>query len=145
MDTVFISAFSALAGSIVGGLTSGVTTWMSLRSQARVGHRLHHIAQRETLYRDFIIAASETYGRALLSNEPEINELVVLYGMTSRMRVVSSANVISCAEKTVEAIIDAYFSPNMTVLQIHDLIKSGEPIDPLRAFSEMAREELRAF
>lgn len=145
MDTVFISAFSALAGSIVGGLTSGVTTWMSLRSQARIGHRLHHIAQREALYRDFIVAASETYGRALLNNEPELHELVVLYGMTSRMRVVSSPNVIASAEKTVESIIDAYSSPNMTVLEIRDLVKSGQPIDPLRAFSEMAREELREF
>lgn len=118
---------------------------MSLRSQARVGHRLHHIAQREALYRDFIVAASAAFGRALFSNEPEINELVVLYGMTSRMRVVSSPNVVACAEKAVESIIDAYFLPNMTMPEIRASVKSGRPIDPLREFSELAREELMEF
>ena len=29
MDTAYISAISALAGSVIGGLTSGFTTWLS--------------------------------------------------------------------------------------------------------------------
>jgi len=143
MDTAFISAFSALAGSVVGGLTSGITTWMGHRSQARAGHRLHNVSQREALYRDFVVAASEAYGSAIVNNEPQLSETVVLYGMISRMRILSSPAVIACAERTVDLIMDAYFMPNKTFAEIRDMIKSGENIDPLKEFSETAREELR--
>jgi hypothetical protein len=37
MDTAYVSAISALAGSVIGGLTSGFTTWLNQRSQARAG------------------------------------------------------------------------------------------------------------
>jgi len=62
MDVASISALSALAGSVVGGLTSGFTTWLSQRAQARAGQLAHDKSQREDLYKDFIIAASKAYG-----------------------------------------------------------------------------------
>jgi hypothetical protein len=145
MDTAIISAASALAGSVFGGLASGLTTWISLRAQARAGHRLHRIAQREELYRDFIAAASATYGSAILTSEPGIQDVVVLYGMVSRMRVLSSAPVVASAEATMRAIIDAFFAPNKTMAEIHALMKSGAAIDPLRHFSDSARDELNSF
>ena len=45
----------------------------------------------------------------------------------------------------MEATISAYFAPNKTIRELHDLMKSGTGIDPLRGFSEAAREELQAF
>jgi len=38
-----------------------------------------------------------------------------------------------------------YFSPNKTMRELHDLMKSRAGIDPLKDFSEAACEELRAF
>ena len=35
MDTVYISAAAALAGSIIGGLTALATSWLGQRAQAR--------------------------------------------------------------------------------------------------------------
>jgi len=32
MDVAYITALSALAGSVVGGLTAGLTTWLSHRA-----------------------------------------------------------------------------------------------------------------
>jgi hypothetical protein len=124
MDTAVLSALSALAGSVFGGLTSGLTTWMSLRSQARAGHRLHRVAQREELYRDFVAAASTTYGRALLNSEPAIDDFIALYSMVSRMRILSSPPVIASADVTMKIIIDAFFAPNKTIAELHALIKS---------------------
>jgi hypothetical protein len=40
--------------------------------------------------------------------------------------------------------IDTYFAPNKTMRELRDLIKSGTGIDPLKDFSDAAREELRA-
>jgi len=44
------------------------------------------------------------------------------------------------------AIVDTYFSPNHSVRELSDLIKAGATsIDPLREFSEAAREELGGY
>jgi hypothetical protein len=142
MDIAIISAVSALAGSVFGGVTSGVTTWISQRSQTRFGHRLNQRTERSELYREFITTASAVAGKALLNSEPEIQDFVLLYSMLSRMRVLSSAEVIASAEAAVETIIDTFFAPNKTVAELHALIKGGEAIDPLRHFSETTRDEL---
>jgi hypothetical protein len=113
--------------------------------QARAGQRAHDKSLREDLYRDFIVAASQAYGNAVVSNEPQIQELVALYAMISRMRILSSPPIVACADKVMRATIDTYFAPNKTIGELHELVKSGSAIDPLKDFSEMAREELRTF
>jgi hypothetical protein len=47
------------------------------------------MARRDDLYKEFILAASKAYGEAIVSNEPNVQELVALYAMISRMRVQS--------------------------------------------------------
>jgi hypothetical protein len=145
MDVAYISALSALAGSAVGGFTSTVTTWLTQRAQARAGQLAHEFTRREDLYRDFIIAASKTYGDALVSSEPQLPELVALYAMISRMRVLSRPRTVVCADKIMLAIIDTYFSPNRSVRELRDMMKAGTGIDPLKDFSEDAREEVGVF
>jgi hypothetical protein len=144
-DAAYLSALSALAGSMVGGLTSGLTTWLSLRTQARAGRLAHELSRRDDLYKDFILAASKAYGDAMLSNEPQMQDIVALYAMISRMRVLSRAQTVACAQKVVKATVDTYFAPNKTIQELHELIESGAGIDPLKDFSEAAREELRVF
>jgi len=72
MDVAYISALSALAGSMVGGFTSTVTTWLTQRAQVRAGLLAREVSRREELYRDFIMAASKTYGDALVSSDPQL-------------------------------------------------------------------------
>ena len=144
-DAAYLPALSALAGSMVGGLTSGLTTWLSLRNQAQAGQLAHDLSRRDDLFKDFIVAASKAYGDAMLSNEPQMQDLVALYAMISRMRVLSSARTVACAQKVVEATVDTYFAPNKTIRELRELIRSGGGIDPLKDFSEAAREELQAF
>ena len=145
MDVAYVSALSALAGSVVGGFTSTVTTWLTQRAQLQAGQLAHEITRREDLYRDFITAASKTYGDALVSSEPQLPELVALYAMISRMRVVSSPRTVACADTIMLTIIDTFFSPNRSVRELRDLIKAGAGIDPLKNFSEAAREEVGVF
>ena len=72
MSVAYLSALSALAGSGVGGLTSGITTWLGLRAQAKAGQLAREMSRRHDLYKDFIVTASKAYGGALLSEEPQI-------------------------------------------------------------------------
>ena len=142
IDAAYLSALSALAGSMVGGLTLGVTSWLSERTRARAGKLAHDLSRREDLFKDFIVAASKAYGEALMSNEPQIQELIALYGMISGMRVGCSPRTIACAEKVMRAITDACVAPNKTIPQLHEMLKSDRGIDPLKDFAEAARDEL---
>jgi hypothetical protein len=144
MDAAYISGISALAGSVIGGLTTGFTTWLTQRSQARAGMIAHDLARREDLIKDFIAVASKTYGDALVSNEPKLPQLVDLYAMVSRMRAVGMPRTVERADLVMQAIIDTYFQPNQTIRSLREVVKSGSGVDPLRDFAEAAREELRA-
>ena len=143
MDIAYISALSALAGSVIGGFTSGVTNWLNQHSQARAERLAHDFSRREHLYTDFIVAASRAYGEAMVSSEPQIQELIALYGMISRMRVISSPQTIACAQNIMVVTIATYSSPNKSVPELHELLESGTAIDPLKEFAEATREELR--
>ena len=145
MDTAYISAVSALAGSIIGGLTTGFTTLLNQRSQARAGMVAHELSRREDLIKDFIVAASKIYGDAIVNNEPRMPEIVDLYSMVSRMRVMSMPRSVLCADSVLRSILDTYFAPNRTLADIRELVKSGGGVDLLRDFAEAAREELHAF
>ena len=145
MDVAYISALAALGGSIVGGLTSGFTSWMNLRSQARAARLAHELVRREDLFRDFVVAASGAYGDATQSTQPNIQELVRLYGMISTMRVGCTPRTIASAEDVMQAIIDTYFSPNKSISDLQALMRSEHGVDPLKEFAEAAREELGAF
>jgi hypothetical protein len=145
MNVMHVSALAAFVGSIFGGLTSGASTWMNLRAQARATWRAHHISRQEDLFRDFICAASKTYAEATQCNEPKVQDLIALYGMIGRIRVGSSAKTVACAEKVLAATIKTYSLPNKNVEDMHTLIMSGEGMDPLKEFVEAAREELGEF
>ena len=71
MDVAYVSALSALGGSIVGGVISGATTWLSQRAQVRAGRLEHELSRREQLYKDFIISASKAYGEAMDSGDTQ--------------------------------------------------------------------------
>ena len=145
LDVAYITVLSALAGSLVGGLTTGFTTWISLRSQARAGRLAEDLARRQDLFRDFIVAASKTYGEALVSSEPQVQEIVALWAMISQMRILCSPKTAESADKVMLLTLDTYFAPNRTTSELRDLMKSGRQIDPLVEFIEVAREELQAF
>jgi hypothetical protein len=143
MDIAYISALSALAGSVIGGFTSGVTNWLNQHYQARAERLAHDFERREELYRDFIVAASKAYGEALVRSEPQIQQLITLYAMISGMRVLSSPQTIACAHNVMVVTITTYSSPNKSVPELRELLESGTDIDPLKEFAETTREELR--
>ena len=128
---------------MIGGFTPGFAAWVNQRAQAKADLLVRDISRREDLYRDFIIAASKAYGKAVTSTDPQIPDLIALYGMISRMRVLSSLQTIACADKVMQITMETYAEPNKTISELGELIKRGGVVDPLKEFSEAAREELR--
>ena len=144
MDAAYLSALSALAGSVVGGLTMALSAWISQSVSARAGLISSHLARRQELFRDFIVSGSRVYGEALTSSEPKIPELVELYALLSRMRVLCRPETVAAGEKLMSTIVDTYLAPNRTFKELRDLMTAGDGIDPLKEFSVAAREEIEA-
>jgi hypothetical protein len=140
VDTAYISALAALAGSVIGGLTSLGASWLSQNAQARAQQSLEDKTRRQELYQAFTEEAMKLYGEALVSDDAEVSKFVKLYAMLNRMRVLSSPQVIETAEKVIHLIAETYFGPNLT---LRDLRGRGGEVDILRRFSEACREDLK--
>ena len=148
MDPVYFSAFAALAGSAIGGLTSLAASWLAQRVQFRAQRLAHDIERREDLYKDFIEEASKSYTDASEHDLTDVSKLVRLYALVARMRVLSSREVIEQADKVMRGIVETYLAPNKT---IRDVVADGlkdnrgldEELDPLRDFSNACRDEFR--
>ena len=143
MNTVYLPAVAALAGSAIGGLTSFASAWLTQHHQDRVNRLSGEKARRQKLYKQFIDEASKLYADALVHDQAEVSALVSVYALVSRMRVVSSSAVIEKAEAVVLLILDTYSIPNKTFSDLRDLM-SSHAVNPLRAFSEECRAELQA-
>ena len=63
LNPAYISAFAALAGAAIGGLTSFGTAWLTQRAQLRNAHREAERAKLEALYNDFITEAARLFAR----------------------------------------------------------------------------------
>jgi len=144
MNIAYLSALAVLAGSIIGGVTSLAASWISQNSQIRAHHYVQEQVHRQELYTAFIEEASRLYGDAVVNSKPEVANLVGLYAMVSRMRVISSPAVVQNAEKVARAILDAYFGPNIALHELHERMKL-EGLDPLRDFAEACREDLTSY
>src|SRR5690349_5946631 len=99
MDTAYLTACAALAGSAVGGLTSLAASWISQQGQVRAQQRAWDKNKRQDLYREFIDEASKLHGDSLVHDEADISFVVGVYALISRMRVTSSPMVIRAAER----------------------------------------------
>ncbi len=146
MEPGYFSAFAALAGSAIGGLTTLAASWLTQREQQRIQRLAHDIDRREELYKHFIEEASKVFIDAIErepADAPDASRLVGLYALISRMRVLSSPRIVELADSVVRSIIDTYLGPKMTFREISETLKTSSFVDPLRDFSEACREELR--
>lgn len=142
MNAAYVSAFAALAGSLIGGLTTFAAAWVTQRRQANVQWLLQEKTRRQELYQQFVEEASKLYMDALIHDETLLPPVVSLFALINKMRIVSNSGIAELADKVAHMIIDTYVLPNKTLPELRTMVNSGA-LDPLREFSEACREELR--
>ena len=141
MDTAWISAFSAVMGSLVGAFTSFVSTYANQRAQYRRDFLSRQFAQRETLYSEFINEAARLQVDSLEHQMEKPVNLVAIYALVNRIRLNASDEVVLAATDAIEAIIESYRRPAMTAEQISRGAYLEVP-DPVKDFGEACRKEL---
>ena len=143
MDGSAITAFAALLGAAVGGLTSVTATWLTQRTQARSQWLAQELLRRQDLYKGFIEDASKCYVHALQHDEPDIPSLVTLYAELGRMRILSSPKVLAAAQHIEQRILDTYLAPDKTFLELREMVQSGS-VNLLDGFGAACREEFES-
>jgi metal-responsive CopG/Arc/MetJ family transcriptional regulator len=138
-----ITALAAIAGSIVGGLASFLTTYFTQRHQAHRDLLSREAAHREELYSQFIKEAANVYVDSLDKTLESPASLVGVYSLVSRIRLVSNDTVLAAAEKVVDVIVESYHRPPTTFDTMVTMVREGK-FDPLREFTEACREERKA-
>jgi hypothetical protein len=144
MDAAYISAFAALAGSAIGGLTSFATSWTTQHAQARAQRLAAERDARAALFGRFLDEAAKLYSDALQSRRDDITGLIGIYALTNRIRLLSSPQVVEAADSVCRIIVDGYLAPNITMQEMR-ANWIDRHVDPLRDFSEACRQELQTF
>jgi len=143
MDSTVVTALAAALGSLVGATASIGTTWISQRRQSIRATAEWKLRERESLYKEFIMEASRLFGDAMMKSLERPDQLVGLYGILSRIRLISGDEVLSKAVGCCHRIVGLYRRPNMTAEQIRAAFEANE-FDPLKEFSAACRAELLA-
>ena len=149
MDGGITNGLAAILGALAGGLASVASTWMSERTRHRQDLLQREITKRETTYAEFIDHASKLYVMSAThkldddaSNvESELESVVSLYGIASRIRLFASDRVIKEAEAVLDRILIQFGAENISLEELRE--KKLEEPDPPKAFSVSCRHELQ--
>ncbi len=141
MDSSIVTAGAALAGSLVGALASLGSTFFTQRTLGRRDHLARQFLRRESLYSDFIIEAARLYSEALSNNLMKAEGMAKIWGLVSRIRLSASEPLVSAAEQVMTAIAEQFVADNLSLAEIRELARLG---DPLKGFGDAARVELEA-
>ncbi len=142
MDPAILSASAAVLGSLAGGSASLATAWLNQKTQAKRVSVQVETRKREQLYADFLTECSKLALDALDHTLDRPETLQQAYTLVNRIRLTSSDAVLHAGEAAIQEILARYRAPNIPIEKLRDM-SLAEIHDPLRAFSEACRDELK--
>jgi len=137
---------AAALGSLLGATASIATTWITRRAETNRAHSEWKLRVRESLYNEFLTEASRLAVDAVAHCLERPDQLMTLYGILSRIRLISGEEVVRQGEACCRRIMELYGRPNLTTDQIRAAVEAHDvdEIDPLKEFSTVCRNELLA-
>ncbi|ADV82533.1 hypothetical protein [Terriglobus saanensis] len=142
MNPAALNVIAALSGTALGSFAPILSNYVLQKSITQRDLLNRQLGLRESLYSDFIQNASRLYADAMIHELSELNELVALYALVSRIRLLATPPVVRAAEEFVKMIVRHYGEPNITVDQIRSSALAAKA-DPLAVFSAACCKELR--
>ena len=94
MTSTVVTAMAAALGSLLGAAASIATTWITQRTQTIRAHSEWKLRERESLYKEFLAEASRLTVDALGHCLERPDQIVALYGLLSRIRLISGEEVV---------------------------------------------------
>jgi hypothetical protein len=146
MESTLVTAMAGVFGSLVGASASIATTWLTKRTEIVRTTAERNLRERENLYNQFLTEASRVAVHALTHSFEGPDQIVALYGILSRIRLVASTAVVREGEMCCVRILATYGKPGVTADELRGVLIAATDLaelDPLKAFSNACREELR--
>lgn len=125
MNPAYISAFAALAGAAIGGLTSFGTVWLTQRAQLRNAHREAERAKLEALYNDFITEAARLFGDSLTYQTDDINQYDTALRADRSYAPSTGPGSDRCGRAVEDNILETYLGRNRTLHELRDFAHKG--------------------
>lgn len=141
MDAAYISTLSALAGTVIGAVSTFATSWMTQASQTRTARLNAERARRDELYGKFMEEISSLFAHAASEDEVDFSKLVGIYALRGRILLQSSEGVARQADEAIKLLVGLYRSPHRDAADILDHV---DQLDPMKPFAEACRAELAA-
>jgi hypothetical protein len=139
MDAAAVTMISSL---LIGGSATVATAWVTQRTLNKRELIRVEIGKREALYGDFIGECGRLLVDALTHTLERPETLLAGYALLNRIRLCASPPVLEEAERLLRRITDQYFSKNLSLDNVREMVRI-EGADPLHAFGEACRAELR--
>src|ERR1700730_5828133 len=143
MDSAYISALAALAGSSIGAFATFATTWLNQSYQNRIKRHANERARRERLFGEFINEAASAYTDSMANKLENPSRLINLYSLKSRISLFSNEGIVEEADKVIQTILNRYFQENITYREMSPSIASE--FDLLRDFTKACKKEMMEF
>jgi hypothetical protein len=142
MDQGYISAIAALAGTVIGGLTSFATTWLTQNVQARNARMAADRTKREELYGSFMDELALLYSHALRGDAVDYTKLVNAFALKGRIRLLATPPVTDSADRAVKFLVDLYMGPTRTAEEMRAMM-DAQSQDAIGDFAKVCRDELK--
>ena len=143
IDATIVPAMAGVMGSFVGASATVATAWITQRTLNKRDLLRAEMRKREALYGEFISECARVLVDAFIHPLDQPDKLLPIYALLNRIRLCGSSAALAEAEHLLRRITDQYFAANLTVQDLRELAGSKEA-DPLRAFGEACRAELKS-
>jgi len=144
MDSGLLSTLAALAGTVVGALSSLGSNWMTSRAQARAQRLAEERAKREDIYGRYMDVLARLYAAALNSaGEVDYTMLTEAYALSGRISLLASDAVVAAGDKALRFVVDLAIGQRRSPEAMRALMDDAEA-NVIGAFARACREELTA-
>jgi hypothetical protein len=143
MDQAYISTIAALAGTIIGGLTSFATAWVTQNVQARNARIMAETAKRQELYGSFMDELALLYSHALRGEEVDFGRLVTAFALKGRITLMSTPAVIDSADRAVKFLVDLQLGARRSAREVREMMDQ-QSADAIGDFAKTCREEFQS-
>jgi hypothetical protein len=140
LGPTLVTAIAAVAGTLLGGVTSFLTNYVTVRRQGHAERVLRDLERREDLYSKFNELGSNLALDALEQPVEDPRKLIGIAAVAGRIRLTASAPVLAAAEAVIDHLIATYQRPPV---DLREVMRTGprEFMAPLAAFTQACREE----
>ena len=139
-DPGLVTGVTAVAGTLLGGLTSFATTYVTQGRQGRAERLLRELERRDDVYARFAELSYELAWDAIENTLESAKTLIRLSALVGRIRLASSHEVLQAAERVIDYLIETYQEPPGKASEM----VANEPrkfTAPLIAFTQACRDE----